>query len=523
MARVGGWELDLETSTLIWTEEVYRIHEVPFQFVPTLASGMAFYAPEDRPMLDQVIQRARETGEPWDLELRLVTATGKRLWVRAIGRAELRHGQVVKLAGTLQDITARKQAEQALRDAIEVAEQARRQERERRREAERRHLIAHSLADIVASLNSDQTLEQILDYIALQARQLLENDAVAIFQLQGETGGLALRAAQGLSTGCLANADTSLGLDALREAVELRRPVPVPDLAPLAVAGTLLPSAGEARLCQALLAVPIVVKEEVYGGMSLYYARSRSFSDEDVELAAVFGDQVALAIENARLREQVKQAAATAERSRLARDLHDSVTQALFSASLVAEVLPQVWRRDPEEAQEGLEELRHLTRGALAEMRTMLLELRPAVVVETRLEDLLRQLSEAVTGRVQIHTLLNLEPSPALPPEVHLTFYRVAQEALHNVVKHATASKVSVRLQVSPPIDPVCTVDWHGQVMLHVSDDGQGFNPDHTRPDQLGLAIMRERAVSVGAELAIESQPNHGTEVILIWQNSQAT
>jgi signal transduction histidine kinase len=216
----------------------------------------------------------------------------------------------------------------------------------------------------------------------------------------------------------------------------------------------------------------------------------------------------------------MQEAAAAAERNRLARDLHDSVTQALFSASLVAEVLPQVWQRDPEVGQQGLEELRLLTRSALAEMRTMLLELRPTALVETKLNDLLWQLTEAITGRAQLSVQFDIEPIPTLPPDVHVTFYRVAQEALHNVIKHADASQVTVSLRGSPPLSSNGEgEDWQGQVILHISDDGVGIDPGETHPGQLGLGIMRERAEAIGAVVTIEGRPGRGTQVTLVWTN----
>jgi signal transduction histidine kinase len=207
-----------------------------------------------------------------------------------------------------------------------------------------------------------------------------------------------------------------------------------------------------------------------------------------------------------------------AERSRLARDLHDSVTQALFSASLVAEILPQVWRRDPDEAWEGIEELRILSRSALAEMRTLLLELRPTALVETRLRELLVQLIEATTGRAQLAVEVDIEPSPSLPPMVHIAFYRVAQEALHNVVKHSGARHVSLSLRVSPPIASLPGENWRGRVVLCVSDDGQGFDQKRVGPDHLGLGFMRERAAAMGGELIIQSEPGMGTTVTLGWE-----
>ena len=158
--------------------------------------------------------------------------------------------------------------------------------------------------------------------------------------------------------------------------------------------------------------------------------------------------------QDAILLEQALALATLEERNRLARDLHDSVTQVLFSASLLAEVLPQVWHRDPEQGYERLERLRHLTRGALAEMRTMLLELRPSAVIHTPLHDLLAQLAEAVTSRSGLRFDLNIEQIPPLPEEVHVNFYRIAQEALNNVVKHAQAEQVirePERREFDPP------------------------------------------------------------------------
>ncbi len=228
--------------------------------------------------------------------------------------------------------------------------------------------------------------------------------------------------------------------------------------------------------------------------------------------------EYSLDITERRLAEQAsREAAAAAERERLARELHDSVSQALFSATLVAEVLPQVWDRDPEGAMQGVAELGLLTRGALAEMRTLLLELRPAALVESELDELVQQLTTAVIGRVQILVTLDLEPIPSLPPDVHLTFYRVAQEALHNVAKHAKAGRVTVRLGAVPPYTPQQAGQWRGEVGLDIIDDGQGFDPHRAGPGQLGLGIMRERAEAAGATLVIASQPGQGTHVSLVY------
>jgi signal transduction histidine kinase len=223
-----------------------------------------------------------------------------------------------------------------------------------------------------------------------------------------------------------------------------------------------------------------------------------------------FGDQVALAIGNARLREQVEQAAMSAERDRLARELHDAVTQTLFSASLIAEAMPRIWERSPDEGRRGLEELRRLTRGAAAEMRTMLVELRPAALAEKPLDELLRHLAEAIGSRARVPIELTVDEVCVLPPDVQIALYRIVQEALNNVVKHAGACRVSVALHCKPGRAEVC-----------ICDDGSGFGPGDVLPDRFGLAIMRERAEAIGAVLQIDSQPGQGTQVSVCWQNTR--
>lgn len=203
--------------------------------------------------------------------------------------------------------------------------------------------------------------------------------------------------------------------------------------------------------------------------------------------------------------------AVIAERTRLARDLHDAVTQTLFSASLTAEVLPDLWAMYPAEAQKSTEELRQLTRGALAEMRTLLLELRPSALTEARLEDLLRQLTEAIVGRARLPVEFTVEGQRQLPVEVKITFYRIAQEAMNNVVKYARAGKVRLDLRLQSD-----------SVRLVISDDGVGFDPHTVKPTHLGLKIMRERAEAIQARLGIHSEAGHGTIITAIWRDPES-
>src|SRR5262249_31067211 len=157
-----------------------------------------------------------------------------------------------------------------------------------------------------------------------------------------------------------------------------------------------------------------------------------------------------LTIENAQLKDQVKQTAIAAERNRLARDLHDAVTQGIFSASLIAGALPRVWERDPEEGRRGLDELHQLIRGALAELRTLVFELRPAALLEKPLADLLRQMAEAMINRTRAPIHVIATGTCTVPPAVQIELYRVTQEALNNVAKHAEADRIVVHLRCSP-------------------------------------------------------------------------
>lgn len=206
------------------------------------------------------------------------------------------------------------------------------------------------------------------------------------------------------------------------------------------------------------------------------------------------------------LSKRARQEAVLTERNRLARELHDAVSQTLFSATIIADVLPRLWERDEDLGRERLEELRELTRGALAEMRTLLNELRPSALVQTDFDDLLRQLSEAVIARARLPIELHIEGEFDPPPDVKIALYRIAQEALNNVVKHAYAGQASIVLKANEAGAELC-----------ISDDGRGFDPAAVTSDHLGLNIMRERAEAIGARLTIDSQPGEGTEIVVAW------
>ena len=199
--------------------------------------------------------------------------------------------------------------------------------------------------------------------------------------------------------------------------------------------------------------------------------------------------------------------AATQERERLARDLHDAVTQTLFAASLIAESLPRMWERSPVLALERLSLLHQMMRGALAEMRTLLFDLRPAALADADMLTLLGHLTTSIQGRTRLTMSLQVQPNVNLPTEVKVALYRITQEALNNVVKYAHAHHLTISL-----------IQDEARVELSINDDGHGFDPDGPSSSTgFGLKIMRERADAIGATIHIVSKPGQGTTVTVVW------
>jgi PAS domain S-box-containing protein len=214
--------------------------------------------------------------------------------------------------------------------------------------------------------------------------------------------------------------------------------------------------------------------------------------------------------ENAR--RQSEEVAVVHERARLARDLHDAVSQTLFSASLIADVLPRLWARDSEAGLGRLNELKTLNRSALSEMRMLLLELRPSALIDTSLPELLKHQVNAAGARSGIHFTLEIDPaisSLRLDPERHVALYRIAQESINNIIKHSGARNASVSLS------SFCAADSHPCVQLRIEDDGRGLPQAFEPRDHHGLQIIRERAQEIGAAVSIDSASGAGTRIVI--------
>lgn len=261
------------------------------------------------------------------------------------------------------------------------------------------------------------------------------------------------------------------------------------------------------KVFRALLSVPVFIGDRPYGALSLYYHESRPFSEEEIDLVQTMADQAALAIEAARLREQAKTSAAAEERNRLARELHDSVTQNLYSVTLYAEAAARLLAvGQTEQAADHMRNLRDTSQEALREMRLLIFELRPMDLQKMGLAGAIQARLQAVETRGGIQAELRqdgVEFAPLLPQGVQEELYHIAQEALNNTLKHSHARHVTVSLAYGPHL-----------TRLEVQDDGVGFAVDDAAEGGgLGLRGMRERVQRIRGCLTIESAPGRGATI----------
>lgn len=397
------------------------------------------------------------------------------------------------ILSVVRDVTKRVQAEEFLSQQTEA----------RQREQAALLDISHALAS---------TLELKPDMILDQLGAIVQYSHAALFVLQDSAlEAVAVRGVQLRKDGTPLRIPAD-GPEILAQMFNEHRPIRIADVA----SGrqqhqfmlTLLEKEAPELLdgARAWMWIPVAAKGRVLGGLCVTQVEPDYFAKHHADLALTVANQAAITMINAELYSNARSLAVLEERQRLARNLHDAVNQSLFSAGLIAEVLPRLWDRDQAEARRSLEDLRRLVRGAMAEMRVLLAELRPSSLTDADLGDLLRLLGSAFTGRTSIPAEIEVMGKGELPAETQVAIYRICQEALSNVAKHAGASKVDMSLKQ----------DVHG-VKITIHDDGSGFDPKLTAPGHYGLSMMQERAEAVAARLTVTSTPGQGTTVTVGW------
>ncbi len=255
------------------------------------------------------------------------------------------------------------------------------------------------------------------------------------------------------------------------------------------------------------LGVPVVSKEKVIAAFYLTDKMgAKEFSQADQQTIEMLAAHAAVAIENARLYERSRELSVIEERNRLARDLHDSVTQTLFSMSLTAEAAVAAIGSDPQAAKDQIENLRELARAAVLEMRSLIFELRPAELESDGLLPTLQKHIDVVRRTTRREIELREDGYERQSTAVEKELFRIAQEALNNAIKHSQAGRIEIELTLR-----------EGRLKLVVSDDGVGFDPSdqQIRSRRLGITAMEERAEQIGGELRIESTAGRGTRVVL--------
>jgi PAS domain S-box-containing protein len=465
--------------------------------------------PEDRGRVWQSVQTALAAGGQYQVTYRIVTPEGQK-WVWEQGRGvTYNEGEVVAIEGFVTDVSERVMNEQLLEQRVE----------KRTEEIEQRRRVAEGLRGILQELNSTRSLDEVLDYIVRQATDLLGAQAGLLSRFENNEKGVTFEASYGFPPQLAAVTSASVGYSSGYQALFHRRPIHVLDFHAYVQRMKADPEVGltekdkgwYAQLAdhyQSVLAAPIIVQNAVYGGLVLYYRDQRAFTKDDDELAVSLAHQAALAIENARLRLQAEQAAVMEERQRLARELHDSVSQALYGIGLGARTARKLLDRgtlDPDERAKlvaPLDYVLSLADAGLTEMRGLIFELHPDALEKEGLAAALKRQAETLRARHKLTVKAELCEEPEVGPGAKEALYRIAQEALNNTVKHAHAEHIDLRLQ--------CRDET---LALEIADDGVGFDPHRTYPGHLGLRSMRERVVQLGGKLVIQSASGGGTSI----------
>jgi len=483
---------DLETGRILAVNPaICAMHGYTYHELLQLSRG-AIVHPDDAEIWRAYVATIR-SGQPARVQALALRKDGSAFHAAAQGSPIHYQGRHAAL-GIIRDITQEQEQQQVLEQRVE----------ERTRELQ-------TLLDISRTVTLTPELEPLVELIFDQMQRLVDYESLAIALVDGGV----------LNT-----------VAVRRGEVGLRSPTPLGNqftldssLAPwqALVAGETMYSPNvhgddetartfRARVGDQLhttyahvvsfLAAPLVVKNEFIGAMFISSVTENRYRQHDIDLVTATANQIAVAIQNSRLHAQTRAMAALEERQRLARELHDSVSQALYGIGLGARTARTQLDRDPAQAAAPLDYVLQLAEAGMAEMRALIFELRPESLEHEGLVAALEKQAAATRARHSIAVDLQLAGEPDVALDVKEMLYRVAQEAMHNTVKHARATAIDVQMTTSA-----------GWLVLDVSDNGCGFDATESFPGHLGLVSMRERAARAGGAVSITSTPGSGTRV----------
>jgi len=488
------WDWDLVTQEVQWSPGLHSVFGYPADTLRYHAWWRDHVHPDDLENTEASVRAALARCERiWRGEYRFRRADESYAYV--LDRGYVLHdasGIPVRMIGAMVDITERKIYEQVLEQRV----------------AERTSELS-TLLQIARNVAYTLDLETLLDLILEQLQAVIGYDGASILSLEGEMlCGRAYRGPKPKDWIYQFTMPVDNFID--RQVIASRKPYVIPDMLGDTPATRYFRASLGDRF-EALYAgvrtwmrIPLIAKDQVVGMLSLHHREPDYFSPHQAELALAFADQAAVAIENARLYTQAQQLAAVEERQRLARELHDSVSQALYGIALGARTARKLLDRDAslmtKQLVGPLDYVLQLAEAGLAEMRALIFELRPESLAQEGLVAAIEKQAASLRARHQLDVQTDLMQEPEIALDSKQVLYRIAQEALHNIIKHARATRVDVRL-----------VQQAGWLVLAVQDNGHGFDTGGEFPGHLGLKSMRERAIQLGGTLDIESAPGQGT------------
>ena len=450
---------------------------------------------DDRSALRHDVEAAIISGRPYHLTYRIRTASGEEKWVMEQGRGVRdASGKVTTLEGIVVDVTERVQSRRLLEQRV----------------AERTRELS-TLLDVSASVASTLELEPLIRVILEQFHNVVDYTGAAIFLIEADDQ-LRLLDYRGPLT--RSGVESLWPLDVARhsrDVIRTRRPLIIgnvltePPHAPSAQDDPASDPGSIPGGVASWMGVPLMLRERVVGVLAVDHHESDAYTQHHAELALAFASQAAVAIENAQLFGTTQEKAALEERQRLARELHDSVSQALFGIGLGARTARTVIEEDPAKAIPPLDYVLSLAEAGLAEMRALIFELRPEALQEEGIVAALQKQVAALRARYGIEVVATLGDIRHIPFETEEALYRIAQEAMHNTVKHARATRVD--------LDLACEDD---HVRLVIMDNGRGFDATGTFPGHLGLHTMRQRAERIGGTFTLQSAPGEGSRIEVI-------
>jgi PAS domain S-box-containing protein len=416
-------------------------------------------------------------------EFKARTRTGKRCWFIWTCRAIYSTNALIGYQIVAYDVTALKKAQRAER---------------------RHHTTADALREIAATLHQSLDLDSVLDCIMENIERVVAYRFANIMLIEGELA--TVRRSRGYRS------SETVQLNAMR--------IPIQEVPALQLmwqkqsaivisdtydVGRVCATPSEFSRVRSYVGAPIISNGNVIGFLNLESDQANDFEKKHGKRLRAFTEHAALAIYNAQIAKKLQQMAVLEERQRIASDLHDTVTQTLFSINMIADALPHLWTRSPAQVPEQLATIRQQTQIVLSEMRTMLFELRPDTLVGVKLHTLVEQLVKMLTSRTQIAVSFEWagEDHFAINETHKIGFYRIIQETINNIIKHSQATTVEIVGKLS-----------NDGALLVIRDNGRGFDVMETHSG-LGLRVMRERAEAIGIHLSIASNIGQGTQIVL--------